>query len=53
MTCERIDLDRIPEDDKRAGDLLRRGHTFGCFQVESLGCAISWRASTPTPRKTP
>ncbi len=34
---EEIDLDRIPEEDERAGALLAGGHTLGCFQVESPG----------------
>ncbi|MDJ0523108.1 MAG: DNA polymerase III subunit alpha [Planctomycetota bacterium] len=30
-----VDLAGLPEDDARAGALLREGRTFGCFQVES------------------
>ncbi len=32
-----IDLDAVEEDDAKAADLLRRGQTLGCFQVESPG----------------
>jgi DNA-directed DNA polymerase III PolC len=32
-----LDLDRIPEDDPRAAELLSSGRTLGCFQVESPG----------------
>ncbi|HVG94381.1 MAG TPA: DNA polymerase III subunit alpha, partial [Planctomycetota bacterium] len=31
------DLDGVPEDDAPAADLLSRGRTLGCFQVESPG----------------
>ncbi|MFV1958741.1 MAG: DNA polymerase III subunit alpha, partial [Planctomycetota bacterium] len=34
---ETIDLDAVPEEDPRAGDLLASGATLGCFQVESPG----------------
>jgi len=32
-----VDLDAVEEDDAKAADLLRRGQTLGCFQVESPG----------------
>ncbi len=32
-----IDLDTIDEEDARAGALLAKGRTLGCFQVESPG----------------
>ncbi len=31
------DLNAVPEDDPRTGELLARGRTLGCFQVESPG----------------
>ena len=32
---EKIDLSKIPMDDKLTGMMLRNGYTAGCFQVES------------------
>ena len=32
-----IDLDNLPFDDKKTFDMLRRGDTLGCFQIESAG----------------
>lgn len=32
-----VDLESLPEDDPQTAELLRRGQTLGCFQVESPG----------------
>lgn len=32
-----IDFDKIPKDDKKAMDMLKRGDTLGVFQLESSG----------------
>ena len=32
-----VDLEALPEDDPDTAELLRRGQTLGCFQVESPG----------------
>jgi error-prone DNA polymerase len=34
---EKIDLDRIPDDDPATFELIRRSDTLGCFQIESPG----------------
>ena len=31
------DLDRTPEEDPQVAEILRRGRTIGCFQIESPG----------------
>ncbi len=34
---EKVDLDRIPDDDPQTFELIRRSDTLGCFQIESPG----------------
>src|SRR3954465_15190007 len=36
-TGEKVDLDRIPQDDPATFELIRRSDTLGCFQIESPG----------------
>jgi DNA-directed DNA polymerase III PolC len=33
----RVDLDRLPDGDRRTAALLKNGRTMGCFQIESPG----------------
>ncbi len=34
---ERLDLDRVPPDDRETYELIRSAETLGCFQIESPG----------------
>lgn len=34
-TMKRVGIDNLPENDRKAFDLIARGDTIGCFQIES------------------